>query len=51
MFYLFLFQLISNEKVKAELQNIDNLTEEKIGEIFQRFLRDFKEGWPIIVSA
>ncbi|KAM7491359.1 hypothetical protein LguiA_034280 [Lonicera macranthoides] len=49
--------LISNEKVKAELQNIDNLTEGKIDEILQWFLRDFEEdklksnGWPITVSA
>ncbi|KAM7494218.1 hypothetical protein LguiB_028827 [Lonicera macranthoides] len=48
---------ISNEKVKAELQNVDNMTEEKIDEILQWFLRDFKEdklkanGWPITVSA
>lgn len=57
MFQIFVFQLIGNEKVKADLQNIDNLKEDKIDEISQWFLRDFKEdklkanGWPITVSA
>ncbi|MFS7931705.1 putative (+)-neomenthol dehydrogenase [Helianthus anomalus] len=42
---------------KEELQDIDNLTEERIDEITQRFLSDFKEGklkengWPLTVSA
>lgn len=57
--YLFasLFQCIPSEKIKSELQNLDNLTEEKIDEILQWFLRDFKEdklkanGWPLTVSA
>ncbi|KAM7491360.1 hypothetical protein LguiA_034281 [Lonicera macranthoides] len=48
---------IPSEKIKYELQNLDNLTEEKIDEILQWFLRDFKEdklkanGWPLTVSA
>ncbi|KAI3741534.1 hypothetical protein L1987_59208 [Smallanthus sonchifolius] len=46
-----------NEKLKAELQDIDNLTEERIDEIIQWFLSDFKanklqkNGWPLTVSA
>ncbi|XP_071695887.1 (+)-neomenthol dehydrogenase-like [Rutidosis leptorrhynchoides] len=48
---------IPNEKVKAELQDTENLTEEKIDEIIQRFLRDFKSnklsenGWPLTCIA
>ncbi|KAL8192253.1 hypothetical protein R6Q57_027920 [Mikania cordata] len=46
-----------NEKLKEELQDIDNLTEERIDEIIQWFLSDFKagelkkNGWPLTVSA
>lgn len=56
-FFLLQFQWIHNEKVKAELQNVESLTEERIDEILQWFLRDFKEdklkinGWPTTVSA
>lgn len=35
---------INNEKVKAELDNEENLTEEKIDEIVKWFLKDFKEN-------
>ncbi|KAK3019289.1 hypothetical protein RJ639_004609 [Escallonia herrerae] len=48
---------IKNEKVRAELESIDSLTEDKIDDILQMFLRDFKEdrlkanGWPMTVSA
>ncbi|WOG81228.1 hypothetical protein DCAR_0100373 [Daucus carota subsp. sativus] len=48
---------ICNVKVKAELDDVENLTEEKIDEIAEWFLRDFKEnklkanGWPIKASA
>lgn len=48
---------IGNEKAKAELENIDNLTVERLDEIVQWFLRDFKENklqanaWPVTVSA
>lgn len=48
---------LPNETIKAELNNIDSLTEEKIDEILQCFMRDFKEhklqtnGWPLTVSA
>ncbi|KAI3741533.1 hypothetical protein L1987_59207 [Smallanthus sonchifolius] len=46
-----------NDKLKEELQDIDNLTEERIDEIIQWFLTDFKtgklqkNGWPLTVSA
>lgn len=48
---------IRNEKVKAELIDIENLTEERIDAIIQRFLRDFKanklseNGWPLTCTA
>ncbi|KAL6349547.1 hypothetical protein AAG906_034204 [Vitis piasezkii] len=48
---------IHNHQVKAELENVGELTEEKVDKILQRFLRDFKEdklganGWPVIASA
>ncbi|KAK1352838.1 putative salutaridine reductase [Heracleum sosnowskyi] len=48
---------IYNEKVKAELNNVESLTEEKIDEILEWFLKDFKEnnlkanGWPLVLSA
>ncbi|KAI3727594.1 hypothetical protein L6452_16212 [Arctium lappa] len=46
-----------NEKLKEELEDIENLTEERIDEIIQWFLRDFKaaklkeNGWPLTSSA
>lgn len=52
-----MFQNIHNHQVKAELENVGELTEEKLDKILQRFLRDFKEdklganGWPVIASA
>ncbi|KAK1353327.1 Salutaridine reductase [Heracleum sosnowskyi] len=48
---------IRNEEVKAGLSDVENLTEEKIDDIVQWFLKDFKDdklkanGWPITVSA
>ncbi|XP_071705372.1 (+)-neomenthol dehydrogenase-like, partial [Rutidosis leptorrhynchoides] len=50
-------QWIRNEKVKAEFLDIETLTEEKIDEIIQRFLTDFKanklseNGWPLTCTA
>lgn len=47
---------IYNEKVKAELNNVESLSEESIDEIVKWFLMDYKEnnlkanGWPITVS-
>ncbi|KAI7725735.1 hypothetical protein M8C21_026613 [Ambrosia artemisiifolia] len=46
-----------NERLKEELLDIDNLTEERIDEIIQWFLSDFKagklkeNGWPLTTSA
>nr|GFA66655.1 hypothetical protein [Tanacetum cinerariifolium] len=48
---------IQNEKLKEELQDIENLTEERIDEIIKWFLLDFKtaklqeNGWPLTTSA
>ena len=50
-------QLISNEEVRQELNDIDNLTEERLDELLDRFLRDFEadaleaRGWPMGCSA
>ncbi|XP_071739028.1 (+)-neomenthol dehydrogenase-like [Rutidosis leptorrhynchoides] len=50
-------QWIRNEKVKVEFMDIENITEEKIDEIIQRFLTDFKgnklseNGWPLTFTA
>ncbi|XP_031285493.1 salutaridine reductase-like [Pistacia vera] len=49
-------QYINYEKVKAGLEDFDSLTVEKLDEILQWFLSDFKEnklqdnGWPITVN-
>ncbi|KAD3641589.1 hypothetical protein E3N88_30813 [Mikania micrantha] len=46
-----------NEELKQELFDIENLTENRIDEIIQWFLRDFKagklreNGWPLTASA
>ncbi|CAI9274381.1 unnamed protein product [Lactuca saligna] len=48
---------LHNEKLKEELRDMKNVTEERIEEIIQWFLRDFKasklqeNGWPLTVSA
>ncbi|GJV53759.1 glucose/ribitol dehydrogenase, partial [Tanacetum coccineum] len=48
---------LHNEKLKEELQDIENLTEERIDEIIKWFLLDFKtaklqeNGWPLTTSA
>lgn len=50
-------QWIHNENVKAELLDIDNLTEGKIDGIIERFFKDFKDnklqenGWPLTCTA
>ncbi|KAF7010014.1 hypothetical protein CFC21_024489 [Triticum aestivum] len=52
-----LLRLISNEKVRRELSDIDNMTEERLDELLNRFLRDFEAdaleacGWPMGCSA
>ncbi|KAF6159590.1 hypothetical protein GIB67_008019 [Kingdonia uniflora] len=56
MFY-HIFQYVSYEKARAQLVDVDNLTEEKLDNLLHCFLTDFKEGalesngWPITVSA
>ncbi|KAK1409045.1 hypothetical protein QVD17_41317 [Tagetes erecta] len=48
---------ISNETVKAEFLDFDNLSEEKIDGIIQRFFKDLKDnklqenGWPLTCTA
>ncbi|CAK9158304.1 unnamed protein product [Ilex paraguariensis] len=50
-------QFIYNDMVKAELENLESLTEEKIDQLLLMFLKDFEEdklqanGWPLTVSA
>ncbi|XP_073002563.1 short-chain dehydrogenase/reductase 2b-like isoform X1 [Typha latifolia] len=50
-------KVISNEKVKQQLSDINALTEERLDEILKSFLKDFKEdlleahGWPTVASA
>nr|GEW37511.1 (+)-neomenthol dehydrogenase-like [Tanacetum cinerariifolium] len=48
---------LHKEKMREELQDIEMLTEEKVDEIIQLFLKDFKNaklqenGWPLTISA
>ncbi|OVA14095.1 Short-chain dehydrogenase/reductase SDR [Macleaya cordata] len=48
---------ISNEKAKGILSDVDGLTEERIDEVLNGYLKDFKEdlletkGWPANLSA
>ncbi|KAI3899472.1 hypothetical protein MKW92_026043 [Papaver armeniacum] len=50
-------KFISSEMIKEELSNVHCLTNEKLDELMQKFLKDFKEGmletngWPVIASA
>ncbi|XP_038978218.1 salutaridine reductase-like isoform X2 [Phoenix dactylifera] len=50
-------RVISNEKLKQDLSNVDGLTEERLVELLNLFIKDFKEGfldahgWPTIASA
>ncbi|XP_052209103.1 salutaridine reductase-like [Diospyros lotus] len=52
-----LLRLIGNERVRAELEDVDSLSEDTIDRILQMFLGDFKEdklqanGWPTTASA
>ncbi|CAL5015764.1 unnamed protein product [Urochloa decumbens] len=52
-----LLRHIRNEELKRELNDIDNLTEERLDEVLDTFLKDFKAGelearrWPIVISA
>ncbi|KAJ7962343.1 (+)-neomenthol dehydrogenase [Quillaja saponaria] len=48
---------ITNEWVKGVLSDAENLTEERVDEVLEEFLKDFKEGllktkgWPTFLSA
>ncbi|GLT84578.1 hypothetical protein SLE2022_027990 [Rubroshorea leprosula] len=48
---------VSNEWAKAVFNDIENLTEEKVDEVLNQYLKDFKEGslenkgWPANMSA
>ncbi|XP_077241784.1 short-chain dehydrogenase/reductase 1 isoform X2 [Tasmannia lanceolata] len=50
-------KVIPNVSVREELSDADSLREERLDEILQRFLNDFKEdsleihGWPTTISA
>jgi len=50
-------KLIGNEEVRQELNNVDNLTEQRLDELLDKFLRDFEagevaaHGWQIGLSA
>ncbi|XP_044961759.1 salutaridine reductase-like [Hordeum vulgare subsp. vulgare] len=52
-----LLRCISNEEVRQDLNDIDNLTEERLAELLDKFLRDFEageleaNGWPTGFSA
>ena len=56
-FLVVLFQNIKNEWAKAVLSDAENLTEERVDEVLNQFLKDFKEGlleaksWPSNLSA
>ncbi|KAL4203182.1 hypothetical protein AMTRI_Chr01g102710 [Amborella trichopoda] len=46
-----------NPKVRAELEDVNNLTEEKLDEMLQKFLKDLKNGelekngWPLMLPS
>ncbi|XP_047062978.1 salutaridine reductase-like isoform X3 [Lolium rigidum] len=50
-------KFIKNEEVRHELNNIDNLTEQRIDELLDKFLEDFEagtseaQGWPTVLAA
>ena len=50
-------QLFSNEELKQELNDVVNLTEERLDELLDMFLEDFKagaveaRGWPATFAA
>uniref|UniRef100_J3LZV1 Salutaridine reductase n=1 Tax=Oryza brachyantha TaxID=4533 RepID=J3LZV1_ORYBR len=52
-----LLRVISNEDLKKELDDIDNLTEERLDEVLDNFLKDFEagtlgaHGWPTDFAA
>ncbi|XP_051218406.1 (+)-neomenthol dehydrogenase [Lolium perenne] len=52
-----LLTFIKNEEVRQELNDIDNLTEQRIDELLDKFLEDFEagtseaQGWPTVLAA
>ncbi|TVU15085.1 hypothetical protein EJB05_38587, partial [Eragrostis curvula] len=52
-----LLRLFKNEEVKQELNDIENLTEERLDELLGAFLKDFEagaveeRGWPMELSS
>ena len=56
-FLLLLFQEIPSEWAKEVLGNVESLTEERVDEVLNEYLKDFKEGsletkgWPRYMSA
>ncbi|KAK7812751.1 (+)-neomenthol dehydrogenase [Quercus suber] len=56
-FLLLLFHKILNEWAKEKLGDAKSLTEERVDEVLNEFLKDFKEGsletkgWPRYTSA
>lgn len=52
-----MLQKVPNEWAKGILCDVDNLTEDKVEEVINEFLKDFKEGsvhaknWPNFMSA
>ncbi|GKV13092.1 hypothetical protein SLEP1_g24158 [Rubroshorea leprosula] len=48
---------VSNERAKAVLGDVENLTEERVDEVLSQYLKDYKEGswetkgWPAYLSA
>ncbi|KAM0860992.1 hypothetical protein ACQ4PT_046173 [Festuca glaucescens] len=52
-----LLRTISNEEVRQELSDIDNLTEKRLDELLDKFLKDFEagsleaHGWPTVLAA
>ncbi|KAM0824838.1 hypothetical protein ACQ4PT_046174 [Festuca glaucescens] len=52
-----LLTFIKNEDVRHELNDIDNLTEQRLDELLDKFLEDFEagtseaQGWPTIIAA
>ncbi|WRX08172.1 hypothetical protein QQP08_000659 [Theobroma cacao] len=54
--YLGVLQLLSNEWAKGVLSDVESLTEERVEEVLNEFLKDFKEGrmksdgWPTYIG-
>ncbi|XP_024312164.1 (+)-neomenthol dehydrogenase-like isoform X1 [Brachypodium distachyon] len=53
----FYAQRINNEEIRQELDDIENLTEERLDELLGKFLKDFEadalemHGWPVGLAA